>query len=48
MKKYREYPAANLKVPFIKNLSHRESAYELLRKRAERVGKLRIIVTYYG
>lgn len=38
MKKYRDYPAANLKLPFVKNLSRRESTYELLRKK-ERVGK---------
>lgn len=43
MKKYREYPAADLKLPFIKNLSHRNMHMEILRKRTERVGKLRII-----
>lgn len=43
MKKYRKYPAASLKLPFIKNPSHRESAYGVIKKRTERVGKLRII-----
>lgn len=33
MKKYREYPAVNLKRPFIKNSSHREGADGLLRKK---------------
>lgn len=43
MKKYRECPAADLKLPITKNLSHRKVHMELLRKRTERVGKLRII-----
>ena len=38
MKKYRKYPAASLKLPFIKNPSHRESAYGVIKKRTERVG----------
>lgn len=42
MKKHREYPAASLKLPFIKNLPHRNVHMEILRKRTERVGKLRI------
>ena len=33
MKKYREYPAAGLKLPFIKNLSQRESAYGVIKKK---------------
>lgn len=42
MKQHREYPAASLKLPFIKNLPHRNVHMEILRKRTERVGKLRI------
>lgn len=43
IKKYRKYPAADLKLPLLKNLSHRNMHKEILRKRTERVGKLRII-----
>ena len=43
MKKYRKYPAASLKLPFLKNPSHRGSAYGVIKKRTERGGKLRII-----
>lgn len=45
MKKYREYPAANLKLPFIENLSHREGAYGVIKKK-DRQSKLRIINMY--
>lgn len=43
MKKYRECPAADLKLPLVKNYHTGKVHMELLRKRTVRVGKLRII-----
>lgn len=43
MKKYREYPSTNQKLPFIKRSSQREKAYGVIKERLERVSKLRII-----
>lgn len=43
MKKYREYPSTNQKLPFIKSSSQREKAYGVIKERLGRVSKLRII-----
>lgn len=38
MKKYREYPAADLQLPFIKNLSHQKSAYGVIKNEDRKSG----------
>lgn len=38
MKKYREYPSTNPKLPFIKNASQREQAYGVIKERQRKSG----------
>lgn len=38
MKKYREYPAADLQLPFVKNLLHQKSAYGVIKNKDRKSG----------